>query len=83
MITYYIKEGHTLDENTIVHKLLDVFQYKNKYQLQTSDIHPQDMCVLERIYLKEKMLVKDLSRQYNIPPSTLTLLTDLCHRAEY
>lgn len=71
-----IKEGYTLDENTIIHKLLDVFQYKNEYQLQTSNIQPQDMYVLERIYLNEKMLVKDLSKQYNIPPSTLTGIID-------
>lgn len=65
-----------MDENTIIHKLLDVFQYKNEYQLQTSNIQPQDMYVLERIYLNGKMLVKDLSKQYSIPPSTLTGIID-------
>ncbi len=65
-----------MDENTIIHKLLDVFQYKNEYQLQTSNNQPQDMYVLERIYLNEKVLVKDLSKQYCIPPSTLTGIID-------
>lgn len=65
-----------MDENTIIHKILDVFQFKNEYQLQTSNIQPQDMYVLERIYLSEKILVKELSKQYNIPPSTLTGIID-------
>ncbi len=65
-----------MDENAIIHKLLDVFQYKNEYQLQTSNNQPQDMYVLERIYLNEKVLVKDLSKQYSIPPSTLTGIID-------
>ena len=65
-----------MNENTIIHKLLDIFQYKNKYQLQTSNIQPQDMYVLERIYFSEKILIKDLSKNYNISPSTLTGIID-------
>ncbi|KXL53869.1 putative HTH-type transcriptional regulator YusO [Anaerotignum neopropionicum] len=65
-----------MDENTIIHKLLEVFEYKNEYQLQTSNIQPQDMYVLERIYLNEKMAIKNLSKQYSIPPSTLTGIID-------
>ena len=65
-----------MDENTLIHKLLDIFEYKNVYQLQSSNIQPQDMYVLERIYFKEKMVVKDLSKQYSIPPSTLTGIID-------
>lgn len=65
-----------MDENTIIHKLLDVFEYKNTYQLQTSNIQPQDMYVLERIYFHGKIVVKDLSKQYSIPPSTLTGIVD-------
>jgi DNA-binding MarR family transcriptional regulator len=65
-----------LDENTIIHKLLEVFEYKNAYQLQTSNIQPQDMYVLERIYFNGMMTVRDLSRQYSIPPSTLTGIID-------
>lgn len=65
-----------MDENILIHKLLEVFEYKNKYQLQTSNIQPQDMYVLERIYFNETMIVKDLSKQYNISPSTLTGIID-------
>lgn len=65
-----------MDENTIIHKLLEVFAYKNEYQLQTSNIQPQDMYVLERIFLNGKILAKDISKQYNIPPSTLTGIID-------
>ncbi|OGO90097.1 MAG: transcriptional regulator [Clostridiales bacterium GWF2_38_85] len=65
-----------MDENTIIHKLLDVFEYKNTYQLQTSNIQPQDMYVLERIFFHGKIVVKDLSKQYSIPPSTMTGIID-------
>lgn len=65
-----------MDENTIIHKLLEVFELKDSYQLQTSSIQPQDMYVLERIYLNGNLLIKDLSKQYNIPPSTLTGIID-------
>ncbi|CUX15673.1 MarR family winged helix-turn-helix transcriptional regulator [Clostridium sp. C105KSO13] len=65
-----------MDENTIIHKILDIFAYKNEYQLRTSNIQPQDMYVLERIYFNKKMAIKDLSKQYSIPPSTLTGIID-------
>lgn len=65
-----------MDENVLIHKLLDIFEYKNHYQLQTSSIQPQDMYVLERVYFNGKLLVKDLSKRYNIPPSTLTGIID-------
>ncbi|WP_077612479.1 MarR family winged helix-turn-helix transcriptional regulator [Clostridium sp. Marseille-P2415] len=65
-----------MDENTLIHKLLEVFEFKNEYQLQTSKIQPQDMYVLERIFFNGKMAAKDLSKQYSIPPSTLTGIID-------
>lgn len=65
-----------MDENRIVHKLLEIFEYKNEYQLRTSKIQPQDMYVLERIFFNKKLLVKDLSKLYHIPPSTLTGIID-------
>ena len=65
-----------MDENTIIHKILDIFAYKNEYQLRTSNIQPQDRYVLERIYFNKKMAIKDLSKQYSIPPSTLTGIID-------
>lgn len=65
-----------MNENVIIHKLLEVFEYKNEYQFQTSRIQPQDMYVLERIYFNENLAIKDLSRQYSIPPSTLTGIID-------
>lgn len=60
----------------LIHKLLEVFEYKSEYQRQTSDIQPQDMYVLERIYFNEKIGIKEISRRYNIPPSTLTGIID-------
>jgi DNA-binding MarR family transcriptional regulator len=65
-----------LDENVLLHKIIDIIQYKNEYQLQTSGIPPQEMYVLERIYLNSNILSKDISQKYNIPPSTLTGILD-------
>ncbi|WP_298682350.1 MarR family winged helix-turn-helix transcriptional regulator [uncultured Methanomethylovorans sp.] len=65
-----------MDENTLLHKIIDIIQYKNEYQLQTSGIPPQEMYVLERIYLHSNILSKDISNKYKIPPSTLTGILD-------
>ncbi len=65
-----------MNENRIIHKLLEIFEYKNQYQRQTSNIPPQDMYVLERIYCNKKLTIKDISKKYSIPPSTLTGIID-------
>lgn len=65
-----------MNENTIIHKLLELFEYKSEYQRRTSGIPPQDMYILERIHLNKTMTIKKLSLQYNIPPSTLTGILD-------
>lgn len=65
-----------MDENTLLHRIIDIIQYKNEYQLQTSGIPSQEMYVLERIYLHSNILSKDISQKYNIPPSTLTGILD-------
>lgn len=65
-----------MNENMILHKLLEIFEYKREYQRQTSGIPPQDMYVLERIYFSEKLTGKDISKKYNISPSTLTGIVD-------
>ncbi len=72
-----------MEENTLIHRLLDVFEYKSEYQHQTSNIQPQDMYVLERIYFNKKMVVKDISKQYNIPPSTLTGIIDRLEKKSF
>ncbi len=48
----------------------------SEYQRQTSNIQPQDMYVLERIYFNKKLTIKDISKKYSIPPSTLTGIID-------
>lgn len=65
-----------MDENVLLHKIIDIIQYKNEYQLQTSGIPPHEMYLLERIYLHSNILSKDISNKYNIPPSTLTGILD-------
>jgi len=71
-----------LDDNALLHKIIDIIQYKNEYQLQTSGIPPQEMYVLERIYLHSNILSKDISNKYNIPPSTLTGILDRLENKE-
>ncbi len=71
-----------MDDNDLIHKIIDIIQYKNEYQLQTSGIPPQEMYVLERIYLHSNMLSKDISNKYNIPPSTLTGILDRLENKE-
>jgi len=65
-----------LDENALLHRIIDIIHYKNEYQLQTSGIPSQEMYVLERIFLDSNILSKDISQKYNIPPSTLTGILD-------
>lgn len=65
-----------MDENALLHRIIDIIQYKNESQLQTSGIPSQEMYVLERIYLHSNILSKDISQKYNIPPSTLTGILD-------
>jgi DNA-binding MarR family transcriptional regulator len=65
-----------LDDNTLLHKIIDIIQYKNEYQIQTSGIPYQEMYVLEKIYMHSNILSKDISQKFNIPPSTLTGILD-------
>ncbi|MDD9147120.1 MarR family transcriptional regulator [Sporolactobacillus sp. CQH2019] len=72
-----------MDENMIVHKLIDLVQYKDIYQQQSSGIKPQDMYVLERIYFHKTVQIRDLTKDYGIPPSTLTGILDRLERKKY
>lgn len=65
-----------MDENALIHRLLDIIEYKNEYQHNTSGMLPQDMYILERVYFYGKISLKELSKQYKIPPSTLTGIID-------
>lgn len=65
-----------MDENALLHRIIDIIHYKNEYQLQTSGISSQEMYVLERIHLHSNIVSKDISQKYNIPPSTLTGILD-------
>lgn len=72
-----------MDENALVHRLIDLFQYKDGFQQQSSGIAPQDMYVLERIHFQGKIQSRDLSRTYGIPPSTLTGILDRLEKKQY
>lgn len=65
-----------MDENMILHRLIDLIQYKDTYQQQSSGIQPQDMYVLERINFHKTIQIRDITRNYGIPPSTLTGILD-------
>lgn len=62
---------------------MDIFEYKDAYQYQSSRIQPQDMHVLERIYYLAKVKIKDISKHCNIPPSTLTGIIDRLEAKKY
>ena len=72
-----------MNENSVLHKFIEIIQYKNTYQYQSSGIQPQDMYVLERIYFQEKIKIKELSTKYSIPPSTLTGIIDRLEAKKY
>lgn len=72
-----------MDENILLHKLIEILQYKNLYQFETSNIQPQDMYILERIYFGKKLKVKDISKEYNIPASTATGIIDRLESKKY
>ena len=72
-----------MDENALVHRLIDLFHYKDSFQQQSSGIAPQDMYVLERIRFRDKIQGRDLSRMYSIPPSTLTGILDRLEKKQY
>ncbi|WP_300303498.1 MarR family winged helix-turn-helix transcriptional regulator [Anaerosolibacter sp.] len=67
----------------LMHSLIDIFKYKEQYQLETCQLHPQDMYVLERIYFEKSIRVMDISKNYHIPPSTLTGIIDRLYEKEY
>lgn len=72
-----------MDEMKLMHSLIDIFKYKEQYQLETCQLHPQDMYVLERIYFEKSIRVMDISKNYHIPPSTLTGIIDRLYEKEY
>lgn len=70
-----------MDEIKLLHQLIDIFKFKENYQHQTSQLQPQDMYTLERIYFHESMRVMDVAKKYHIAPSTLTGIIDrLCKK---
>lgn len=69
-------EANQMNENVILHKLIDLIQYKDTYQQRSTGIQPQDMYVLERIHVHKTMQIRDLTKNYGIAPSTLTGILD-------
>lgn len=65
-----------MDENVVLHRLIDLIQYKDTYQQLRSGIQPQDMYVLERIHFHKTIQIRDITKSYGIPPSTLTGILD-------
>lgn len=65
-----------MDENALLHRIIEILQHKKEYQLQTSGIRTQEMYVLERIYLNKRTTPKHISEKYSISPSTLTGVID-------
>ena len=71
------------DANALLHQFIDLIQMKNTFQQQSSGVAPQDMYVLERIHFQNSSQIRDLSRKYSIPPSTLTGILDRLEKKQY
>ena len=65
-----------LNDHDLIHRLIELIEYKNQYQQQTAQLQPQDMYVLERIWLSKNISARDLTERYHIPASTLTGILD-------
>ena len=65
-----------MDEMKLVHRFLDILKYKEIYQLESSNLPPSEMYVLERLHFNNPIKFADISKNYNIPPSTLTGILD-------
>lgn len=65
-----------LNDSDLIHRLIELIEYKNQYQQQTAQIQPQDMYVLERIWLCKNFSARNLTERYHIPASTLTGILD-------
>ncbi|SCY83002.1 MarR family winged helix-turn-helix transcriptional regulator [Alkaliphilus peptidifermentans] len=65
-----------MNNQQLIHKLIDIIKYKETFQNNTSSLLPQDMYILERIYMHGKINQKTISSKYHIPPSTLTGIVD-------
>lgn len=72
-----------MEQNALLHGLIDLIQFKDTYQQQSSGLSPQDMYVLERIHFQGSVQIRDLSKTYGIPPSTLTGILDRLERKKY
>lgn len=72
-----------MDENVLLHKLIDLIQYKDAFQHQSSGIPPQDMYVLERVSSHGAIRISELSKSYSIPSSTLTGILDRLETKKY
>lgn len=64
------------DENAIMHKLLDIIEYKNSWQQRTEGLPSRDMLVLEHIFLADHISPGSLAVRCLVSPSTLTGIVD-------
>lgn len=71
-----------MNDQQLLHGLIDIFKFKENHQIQTSGLLPQDMYVLERIYFSREANQKAISEEYHIPPSTLTGIIDRLEKKE-
>jgi DNA-binding MarR family transcriptional regulator len=71
-----------LNDHDLIHRLIELIEYKNQYQQQTAQLQPQDMYVLERIWLSKNISARDLTERYHIPASTLTGILDRLEKKE-
>lgn len=64
---------HQLD---LLHGLIDLLEYKARYQLESSGRKPQDLHLLERLEQSGSMPTLEISRRYGISPATVIAMLD-------
>lgn len=65
-----------IDENLIMHQLLEIFEYKSEYQASGSAVAVRDLHVLEKLIRAGLISFGSLAVLCEISPSTLTGIVD-------
>ena len=71
-----------MEQQELIHFLLDIFEYKRLYQAKTSGLRPVDLFLLERIEKHNGCQTLDLSKRYHFAPATLISMLDRLEAAD-
>ncbi len=65
-----------MQDKDLLHRLIDVFRFKENFHLQSSQLLPQDLYVLEKLYHSDTIKVVEFAQRYHLALSTLTGILD-------